>query len=104
MFGILKYLFIMAVVAHNLKMATACNHDELKQMFIEKMQDAKKRERPYDLLHMGICFFALAPAVLVRTILDSTLMAFLNMLDIWKKRFKEAADLGRPSKSENARE
>lgn len=104
MLGILKYLIIMALVAHNLKMATACNHDDLKQMFVEKMQDAKKRDRPYDLLHMGICLLTLGPAVLVRTILDSTLEAFLNLLDIGKKRFKEAADLGKPSEAENAGE
>ena len=104
MLGILKYLIIMAVVAHNLKMATACNHDELKQMFVGKMQNAKKRERPYDLLHMGICLLTLGPAVLVRTILDFSLELLLNLLDIGKKRFKEADDLGKPTKTESAGE
>ena len=102
MLGILKYLIIMAVVAHNLKMATACNHHELKQMFVGKMQDAKKRKRPYDLLHMGICLFTLGPAVFVRIILDSTLEVLLNLMDIGKKRFKEASYLGKPTEMESA--
>lgn len=81
MFGILKYFVIMALIVQNLKLATVYSFGELKQMFLERLKDAKTRTRPYNLLHMGICLLTHGPAVGVRLILSGSLEILLNL---WK--------------------
>ena len=89
MFGILKYCVVLTLVVHGLKLATACNLPELKQMFSVRMAAAKKRDKPFHLLSMGICFLALGPALSIRFFLGELFEAICNCISAAKRAWKK---------------